>query len=521
MNQRLDREKSNDLPETSRGPATRFARTRRVLHFLGIDQAVGFTLIGNIWNAVSGPVLLILIVRKLTDSERGVLFNYVDITTFQIFCELGIATVLQQLASRERAFLMIGPDGTLTGDPKAKARMASLFRLAIRWFVAVMLFTNIVLLPVGWLFFEGASIDKESMGIIFKPDPALANVNWQFAWILTVIVSSLFGFGVSLFLFMAGCGDVIPAARMTALQGFISTVGLAVLLIAGFRLLSHPFSGMLGFLVPLGWFLLARRRMLVDLWTTDAGTSRVHWRTDVWPFQWRIALSSISALLLVRLLNPITMKFHGARAAGQLGLSLYILLAIQLMGTLWVGTKVPLFGQLIAHRKWHELDHQFRSVLIRSTGFVALLMGAFVVANAFVYSSWEGSLVQHWGELLFGHEAVASLSRPSGKDDLPQTKSLLEPASLAYLALAILVLHVVNTQAAYLRAHRREPMLWSLVPLGIAVAATLLITARSFDTMQPMIIGYLACVLVIGLGVGNWIFFTRRHQWHQDGSEIA
>jgi len=99
MNQRLDREKSNDLPETSRGPATRFARTRRVLHFLGIDQAVGFTLIGNIWNAVSGPVLLILIVRKLTDSERGVLFNYVDITTFQIFCELGIATVLQQPAS--------------------------------------------------------------------------------------------------------------------------------------------------------------------------------------------------------------------------------------------------------------------------------------------------------------------------------------------------------------------------------------------------------------------------------------
>ena len=520
MKQRPAPEKSDESGESSQGPPPRFARTRRILHVLGIDQAVGFTLIGNIWNAVSGPVLLVLIVEYLTTAEMGVLFNYVDICCFQVLCELGIATVLQQLASRERAFLMIGPDGTLVGDAKAKARLAALFRFAVRWFIAVMLFSNFVLLPVGWLFFSfsGSTFDKASQSLIFASDPALANVHWQLAWILSVVVTSLFGFGVSLFLFMAGCGDVVPTARMTALQGFLSTLSLAIFLVAGCRLFSHPFSGMVGLLVPLGWLALARRRMLFDLWKTGSGGSHLSWRKEIWPFQWRIALSFIATLLLVRLINPLTLWFHGARVSGQLGLSLYILLAIQLMGTSWVGTKVPLFGQLVAHKKWHDLDHQFRSVLIRSTAFIAALMGAFVVANALVYTCWEGSLVQHWGEMIFGHDAVASLSKPNGADGLPQTQSLLDPISLACLALAVLAMHIVNTMASYLRAHRREPMLLSLVPLGVAVAGTLFVTARSFSTIQPMIMGYLACVLILGLGVGSWIFFTRRRAWHSEDS---
>ncbi len=515
MMQRPAPERSDESGESSQGPP-RFARTRRIFHFLGIDQAVGFTLIGNIWNAVSGPVLLVLIVEYLSAAERGVLFNYVDITAFQMLCELGIATVLQQLASRERAFLMIGTDGTLVGDEQAKARLAVLFRLAVRWFIGVMLFTNLVLLPVGWLFFDGAKFDIESLSIILSPDPALANVHWQLAWILTVVEASIFGFGVSLFLFMAGCGDVVPTARMTALQAFLSTLSLAIFLVAGSRLFSHPFSGMVGQMVPLCWLVFARRRMLFDLWKTGKAGSHLSWRREIWPFQWRIALSFVSTLLLVRLLNPLTLKYHGATVAGQLGLSLYILLAIQLMGTSWVATKVPLFGQLIAHKKWHDLDHQFRSVLIRSTGFVAALMGAVVVANAAVYASWEGSLVQHWGEMVFGHDAIATLSQRTSPDALPKTQSLLDPISLACLALALLAMHIVNTMAAYLRAHRREPMLWSLVPLGFAVAVTLFITAYSFTTIQPMIIGYLMCVLIFGLCVGASIFFTRRRKWHRE-----
>src|SRR5439155_18186066 len=113
---------------------------------------------------------------KLSARERGVLMNYVGICQFQVFFELGVGIVLQQMASRERAFLTLTPDGTLTGGPLAKARLASLLRLAVRWFLAVAVLINVVLLPAGWA--------------LFSSDPLLADVDWQLGWVLTVLFSS-------------------------------------------------------------------------------------------------------------------------------------------------------------------------------------------------------------------------------------------------------------------------------------------------------------------------------------------
>src|SRR4051812_23750506 len=132
----------------------RHGRARRLLQFLGIDRAVGFALAGQIWRGASGPLLLLLLVGRLTLRERGVMFNYMAITEFQFLFELGIGTVIQQLASRERAFLAPNADGTLGGDPAAKARLAALFRIGISWFVGVAIIGNAVLLPAGWIMFS-------------------------------------------------------------------------------------------------------------------------------------------------------------------------------------------------------------------------------------------------------------------------------------------------------------------------------------------------------------------------------
>src|SRR5262245_9273842 len=126
------------------------SRARRVLHVLDIDRAVGFTLAGHLWNVLSGPLLLLLIVGRLTLNERGVLFTFVDITQFQFLFELGISSVVQQLASRERAFLAERGDGSLTGDLKAKARLAALFRIGVGWVAGVTVLSNVVILPAGW-----------------------------------------------------------------------------------------------------------------------------------------------------------------------------------------------------------------------------------------------------------------------------------------------------------------------------------------------------------------------------------
>ena len=81
--------------------------------------------------------------------------------------------------------------------------------------------------------------------------------------------------------------------------------------------------------------------------------------------------SWLCLILVMRILNPVTIFLQGAAAAGQVGLSVYILTTIQAMGTNWVGTKVPSFGALAAKKNWAELDHIYRGVLVRSLTLLA------------------------------------------------------------------------------------------------------------------------------------------------------
>ena len=245
------------------------ATAGRFVRFLGIDRAVGFTLVGHAWNILSGPILITLIVWRLSQSERAVLFNYVSIGDFQILFELGVGRVLQQFASREAAFLTPAADGTFTGDPAAKARLAALLRLTVRWLLGVVAVAAAVLLPGGWLFFTLSS--------------GLEGVNWQAAWVLSVAVAGGQGLLNGLMLFMAGCGDVTPVARTTALQNMVMSLAPACFLAVGASLLSHPLSGMAGLAVALGWLLLSRRRRLADLWGTGAGPSTLSWRARSGP----------------------------------------------------------------------------------------------------------------------------------------------------------------------------------------------------------------------------------------------
>jgi hypothetical protein len=480
---------------------TRQSPVRRLLHWLGIDRAVGFTLLGQFWNIASGPLLLILIVSRLTGNERGVLFNYVDITQFQYLFELGTGAVIQQLASRERAFLAPNADGTLGGDPKAKARLAVLLRIGLLWFAAVAIVANVVIFPAGWYNF--ASSD------------GTAGVDWKLGWVLTVAVAAVEGVVLSLLLFLSGCGHVAAVARVTAVKAMVSTAAMAVCLLLNARLLAHPISGAAGLAVSVSWLLLTRRRLLLDLWQTRGGEADFRWRTDIWPFQWRVSFSWLCMMAVVRMLGPLTMRLQGAAAAGQVGLSMYILMTIQGIGGEWVRTKVPSFGLLAAQKKWAELDHIFRAAIVRTLVLVAVLSLLLTLAVVALYG-WDGSAPQHWALDVVGERLADRVEEivHAGAD------ALLPPMALALLALATVAMHVIFTEQQYLRAHGREPMVLVTVTLAVVVLATLLLTGK-FATVTAMIAGYSFWILTLGLGGGTYVFQKMRRRWHRPDSSLA
>jgi hypothetical protein len=87
------------------------ARVRHWLRtVLGLDRAVGFTVLARFWGSAAGLVTVLLIARFLTPAERGDYYTFGSLVAIQMIFELGFSFVILQMASHERARLSISAD---------------------------------------------------------------------------------------------------------------------------------------------------------------------------------------------------------------------------------------------------------------------------------------------------------------------------------------------------------------------------------------------------------------------------
>ena len=140
------------------------------------------------------PVTVIFITEFLTETELGYFGVLGSLIAVQMYCELGLGMVTLQFFSHEAAHLKWTAGGTLTGDPAAKARLASMLRLSLCWYGAIAAAIVAVLIPVGWEFFVRTG----------KP-----GVAWQAQLVWTVLATAGGLLVIPVFInLQSGCGRV-------------------------------------------------------------------------------------------------------------------------------------------------------------------------------------------------------------------------------------------------------------------------------------------------------------------------
>jgi hypothetical protein len=450
------------------------ASCRSLLRTVGVDRAIGFTVIGRAWLSVAGIVSLVFVGRCLSPGEQGYYYTFGSLLALQVFVELGLTNVIMQFASHERAHLELTSRGTLEGSPKAKSRLASLLRLALKWYGVAALLFGAGMMYAGFAFFTRCAENQ-------------TEVVWQFPWVWTVLATAGILLVLPMLALLEGCGLVAEVAQFRVFQAVAANVALWAALLGGAGLAAAGVFATTNLAVAILWLLTSRRAILADL-LLAAGREEIDWRGEVWPYQWRIAVSWLCGYLIFQLFTPMLFAYHGPVEAGRMGMALALAGAVTSLGTSWLTTKAPQFGVLIAHRRFDDLDRIFFRSLKQAVGVAALAAGFVMALVAALHAA--------------GH---------------PLAGRVLGLAPLSLLVLSTLVNVFVTAEAVYLRAFKREPFLPISVLNALFVGCSTYFLARFYGVTE-MMLGYLAVNLAVGLGLGTWIFCRNRRSWRREAA---
>jgi len=444
-----------------------------IRHVLGLDRAVGFSVLARFWSSAAGLVTVALIARFLSPAEQGYYYTFGSLVALQIIFELGFSFVILQLASHERALLSISTDYEIGGESSAHVRLASVVQKSVRWYSLAAAVMAATLLPAGFYFF---SLHQHSASAI----------SWQLPWSLAAIMAALNFQLDPLLSFLEGCGYVAQVARTRFIQSIIGSL-LAWIALSSHHGLFAPAMMLLGIALGSLIWLFGKRKLLLGLLRHATGTNRIRWTKEVWPFQWRIAVSWFCGYFIFWLFNPVLFAYRGPVEAGRMGMSLSLTNAIMSIAVSWVSTKSAPFGMLIARKEYQQLDRTFFRALGQSSA--VSVVGALTV--------WLGAIFLNVQHIRFAQR-------------------LLDPSSIALLMIYMITNVLVFAEAYYLRAHKQEVFFINSLVGAVAVTVCTLIFGRIYVAKGIVV----SCCIgnVLGLVWATQKFRKYRRLWHSDGS---
>ncbi len=441
--------------------------------WLGVDRAIAYAICTRSWGVVSGVVSVFLLATFLRPNEQGYYYTFYSLLGLQLLFELGLASVILTCAGHERAFLSWSSDHTLQGNAQAKRRLASILKLAMRWYALAATLMVIIVLPSGAAFFTA-------------PIRSGKQVAWEGAWIWLVCCTGLNLCLTPLMSVVEGCGLVAEIGLVRLITSITTSCALWAALAGSLGLASTAVVSATSVMCTSIYLVVVRRPFLMDLFRTATPDGDFHfsWWREVWPFQWRIAVSWISGYLALQLFNPILFKVQGPEVAGQMGMSLNVLNGAMSVGLAWISTKAPALAASAARQNYEEMDTLFFSTLKQSgmvlAGITLALIGSVITLQIF-------------------HVAYET--------------RLLSPLPFALLAGKVIIDFFVYCLAVYLRAHKREPFIWLSV-LGAATVPPMAIVFGKSAGALGVTLGAFGLALLLGLPLAWGIFQRCRREWH-------
>ncbi|NBK97186.1 MAG: hypothetical protein EOM50_04100 [Erysipelotrichia bacterium] len=446
-------------------------------HLIGIDKSIAYSSGARVVQALAGVGSIFFIGTFLSEIEQGYYFTFASILALQVFFELGLTGIMTQYVAHEAFAVVISRDGIIEGDTKSKSRLSSLLHFCVKWYTVISVLVFILLQVAGIYYF-----DKYSKDTTFE-------IDWFFPWLVVCL-----GTAVKLFLspissVIQGLGYVKEISEITFYQQIVLPLSTWIGLILGAKLYILGVSYLFSIVV---WFVFVKVRkldaVLVNLWKIKI-TDTVSYMKEIFPYQWKIALSWVSGYFIFNLFNPILFATEGAIVAGQMGMTLQAFNAISAFSLSWMNTKIPTYSKYIALRQYSVLDELFNRTLRQMVGICILLLILFfsvVIILRISMFSVGGSILGY---------------------------RFLDYIPMLLMSIPILANQFINSWATYLRCHKQEPFLVNSIVMGILCLISAYFLGNAYG-LYGLTIGYCVLMTFVSFPWAYFIYKQKKNKWH-------
>ena len=440
----------------------------RFLSWLEIDHAVTYSVFEKLWRLFAGLTTVILISLYISPQIQGYYFTFISVLALQALLELGFSVVIVPFASHEWINLNWDGKGLIQGEKKSLSRLISLGHLLFKWYLVGSLLFVLVVSSAGYWFFS-----KDN----------LSGVIWQGPWFFAVLFSGFQFLTIPFYAILEGCQQIKNAYLFKLLKPIFSAILMWLVMILGGDL--WMITAMLATRLILDLVLIfGRYRNFFKTFLKITPTTLIHWKSEIWPMQWKISLGAIAGYFMFSIYTPMMFHFHGAVTAGQFGMTWQMVEVLGALASAWILPKVPRYSALIAQKNYVELDRYF--FRNSSLSFFVAFLGAIGI--------WI---------LIYGLNVF----------EFQLAERLLSLSSTSLLLVAVILIQIPNCISNYLYSHKENPLVWLHVGFGFANGLLVWFLGSHFGPIGAAG-SYLATVAIVLLP-GEIIIFNRcRREWH-------
>ena len=449
--------------------------TVNIARRIGMDKAIAYTITGKMFQFFTAAFSVIFIARYLSQDEQGYYYTFGSIIAIQVFFELGLTTIITQFVAHEASFLKIN-DNIIEGVKRHQSRLASILSICIRWYSIISIFLFVLLLISGYIFFT--TYNKEE-----------CDISWSWPWLLLVVGTILQFIIAPLVSFIEGLGYVKDIARFRLIQQIIQPIVMWGGLYLDVGLYVPGADALIRTLVIITLIIKSPILKIICKIRRIEITDKVSYISEIFPYQWKIALSWISGYFVFQFFNPVLFAFEGALVAGKMGMTMQALNAIQALMLAWINTKVPRLATFIARKEYKELDDLFYLT------FKQILLLGFIVIFIFYLTI---AIIQYFDLSFFS---------------INIGERFISGIPLFLMVASVYLMFPINCWAIYLRSHKREPLLLNSVVIGLLCCFLTFILTKIGGVLF-LTIGFFSLRVISMLWIFR-IFKNKKRIWHQ------